>query len=1323
MTSLSRLCRNVPLFLVLTLAALAPGRVDARGDRYIDITTSGYAGSAPLTNFPVLVRLSTAITGFNYTMCRPDGADLTFVDASSTVLPHEIDTWNTNGTSLVWVRVPELTATTTIRLFINEPGASPPAYTTDGSTWTPAGYAGVWHFASLSGGVAPDSIARRLDCTANKPAVSTGRVDGVVGNCVLNSDGTGLDGAGFLTTNYNGLGVGSTFTFSGWCRHRNTTPGYERVVSRKTAYAGNGFEAELTSGQNNKMTVRGVNATPAVTVTTPNVMLGNWYHLAFVYNGTSLSAYTNGALNASGAITAVADNGLGLAFGNNSAKNEGTYKGSFDEFRLLDAVASADWVRAEYDTVANPAFNAYSAVASLGSSLQIVGLPYNYGIADPAYGIQQGWENGHTYTCSVSRVWTNATEDLMANCTGWKRYGIDPHTFDESLLGSGVSNVMSYTHTEMERLEWHFARQFKILFAAGSGGSVTTNGGWYDEGSSVTVTAVADPNCTFYRWTGDVPAGQEKQATLVFAAQAPRSVTAQFALNYFVTTNGNDSADGRSWETARATLQSALADAVTSDAVWVSNGVYSVTNQIAITNGVWVRSVNGPETTVIQRTVGGDRQVLLRHPEAVFDGFTITRATGGAAYIDHAGTLSNCIISNNVSPNNTINGTVWLEGGGLVQRCRIINNVVSSTGGWGGSGGGVYLNGGGLVDSCIISNNATGIGGGGYGGGAYITGAGRLRNCLIARNNHILNAGGVYCNGGTVESCTIVDNDCSALTGVGGLYNSNGTILNSIIAYNNNKGGLSNHVNAGTTTNYTYSCTTPAVTGTGNTTLDPRFRDRAAQDYTLLPGPCVDTGANQAWMDDALDVAGGERIVSGMVDMGALESVPGALRCSFEGTPLTGLASNLVVFTAAVGGTNTTGLSYAWSFHDDANIDAEGAGRAVVTNLYWLGLHSVRLTVSNAAGETDTQVYANYILVGPSVAYVSTNGPSIYPYDTWAKAATNIHDAVDAGVDGTLVRVSNGVYRISRQIELMHNIAVRSVNGAGATEIRRESGSSRIFYLTRPEAVVDGFTLANANRGAVYLDTAGVVSNCIIRDNISENNTTAGGGVQLRSGGHVRNCQIINNFVNTSGGGGADGGGIAMYSAGLVENCVISNNTVYYGGGGSGGGVFLSGGRLRNCLVFDNRHINAGGVYCSGGIVENCTIASNRCLKATATSPGGLECVNGTILNTIIHDNWTVSNLWNHADSGTKWSYTNCSTWPTNGLVGSTNQDGDPLFRNLVAGDCRLGRGSPCINAGRYQTWMDDALDVAGQPRILNRVVDIGAYENPLPGGTLMILR
>ena len=48
-----------PALLLLCLGALAltPARLAAQGSRCIKITTPGYAGSAPLTNFPLLVRL------------------------------------------------------------------------------------------------------------------------------------------------------------------------------------------------------------------------------------------------------------------------------------------------------------------------------------------------------------------------------------------------------------------------------------------------------------------------------------------------------------------------------------------------------------------------------------------------------------------------------------------------------------------------------------------------------------------------------------------------------------------------------------------------------------------------------------------------------------------------------------------------------------------------------------------------------------------------------------------------------------------------------------------------------------------------------------------------------------------------------------------------------------------------------------------------------------------------------------------------------------------------------------------------------------------
>jgi hypothetical protein len=40
-----------------------------------------------------------------------------------------------------------------------------------------------------------------------------------------------------------------------------------------------------------------------------------------------------------------------------------------------------------------------------------------------------------------------------------------------------------------------------------------------------------------------------------------------------------------------------------------------------------------------------------------------------------------------------------------------------------------------------------------------------------------------------------------------------------------------------------------------------------------------------------------------------------------------------------------------------------------------------------------------------------------------------------------------------------------------------------------------------------------------------------------------------------------------------------------------------------------------------------------------------------------------------------------------------------------------LSASSPCIQAGETQSWMIGALDLADNPRIINQLVDIGAFE------------
>lgn len=75
--------------------------------------TFNYNENEPQTNFPVLVQLSTAIQGFNYSQfASASGADLRFSDGSGTLeLSYEIESWNTSGTSYVWVKVPVLVGT------------------------------------------------------------------------------------------------------------------------------------------------------------------------------------------------------------------------------------------------------------------------------------------------------------------------------------------------------------------------------------------------------------------------------------------------------------------------------------------------------------------------------------------------------------------------------------------------------------------------------------------------------------------------------------------------------------------------------------------------------------------------------------------------------------------------------------------------------------------------------------------------------------------------------------------------------------------------------------------------------------------------------------------------------------------------------------------------------------------------------------------------------------------------------------------------------------------------------------------------------------
>lgn len=224
-------------------------------------------------------------------------------------------------------------------------------------------------------------------------------------------------------------------------------------------------------------------------------------------------------------------------------------------------------------------------------------------------------------------------------------------------------------------------------------------------------------------------------------------------------------------------------------------------------------------------------------------------------------------------------------------------------------------------------------------------------------------------------------------------------------------------------------------------------------------------------------------------------------------------------------------------------------------------------------------------------------------------------------------------------------------------------------------------------------------TNCIITCNVASNIARRGGGIE-GDGSTFVGCLIASNKVYGAGGG------IGLIAGSCVlSNCVIRENEATAGQGAIG--VYQTPGIVYayNCLIVGNR---GGGAACNQCVLINCTVVSN-------TSGGTASYTN---FNSIISGNtpWDVSSLSMESNS-----FYSCITSNSAGIdhvAGNNNiYDVSPQFADANAGDYRLRNISPCVNKGMNNHWMTNAVDLGGLRRIIDGIVDMGAYEF-LPRGT-----
>ena len=143
-------------------AAAAPSNFLKR----FTVSMNAYTADDAFADFPMLVRLSpTAIDDFSYAdFVQSDYSDLAFFDASGNPLAFDVDTWDPSGESLVWVKVPSFSKTTTVTVAY---GGLVRNDLHQAATWS--AYRGVWHLNETADGetTVADATANAMDGTAH----------------------------------------------------------------------------------------------------------------------------------------------------------------------------------------------------------------------------------------------------------------------------------------------------------------------------------------------------------------------------------------------------------------------------------------------------------------------------------------------------------------------------------------------------------------------------------------------------------------------------------------------------------------------------------------------------------------------------------------------------------------------------------------------------------------------------------------------------------------------------------------------------------------------------------------------------------------------------------------------------------------------------------------------------------------------------------------------------------------------------------------------------------------------------------------------------
>lgn len=455
----------------------------------------------------------------------------------------------------------------------------------------------------------------------------------------------------------------------------------------------------------------------------------------------------------------------------------------------------------------------------------------------------------------------------------------------------------------------------------------------------------------------------------------------------------------------------------------------------------------------------------------------------------------------------------------------------------------------------------------------------------------------------------------------------------------------------------------------------------------------------------------------------------GQLTVDFESSTRLGIRPYEATFSCTAESTDLSGLEFTWDF-GDGSAPVTTTDTTITHTYSEIGSFTVSLT-GRTNSKTHTKTFSNFVTACNDTIYVDkASANPVWPYATEATAATTLTNALSAvGTVGQTILVAPGIYN-DRWVSVTN--AVRVVGtGADPSEVVLTNSSAStswdmanwVLNVANSDALVANITVAC---GKIWTQTkapglascltisAGTVSNCVIRggwiggmvpgvNSLTSAGVLVNGADSLLTHSIVEECQSeINNTWSKS----SHGSGASVMGGGRVENCLFRNiNTPH------GDIVTVINGEIVNSTIVDCT-VNTW-VY-----GDNSTLTGN-CYGLCLTN-GAVTARNVAIVNVRARDDASENRAIGGTPSKLESSVVNCAT-DTESPVNATCIAGTrgSFFKD---GAYAPNASSLLRDAGVEIPRFADGVDLAGNPRVHGREIDIGCYEcQTAPGLTIFV--